>query len=104
MLATAAKRSDRPKRQLFIDSRTEEDSLLPAQLQPLILLAPIGRRLLGGELAQTNVRKVCECRYPRRTLSVVLGTRLRSGVRRYCPIAMDRDEILAQPTTRNLGG
>lgn len=32
MLATAAKRFDRPKRQLFIDLRTEGDSPLPAQI------------------------------------------------------------------------
>ena len=31
MLAVAVKRSDRPKRQLFIYPRTEADSLLPAQ-------------------------------------------------------------------------
>ena len=30
-LAATAKRSDRPKRELFIDPRTEADSLLPAQ-------------------------------------------------------------------------
>ena len=31
LLAATAKRSDRPKRELFIDPRTEADSLLPAQ-------------------------------------------------------------------------
>lgn len=31
MLVEAAERSDRPKRQLFINPRTEGDSLLPAQ-------------------------------------------------------------------------
>jgi len=33
MLAVTAKRSDRPKRQLFIDLRTEADSPLPAQFR-----------------------------------------------------------------------
>lgn len=35
LLATAAKRSDRHKRQLFIDPRTEAVSLLPAHYRKL---------------------------------------------------------------------
>jgi hypothetical protein len=40
LLAATAKRSDRPKRQLFIDPRTEADSQLPAQNKPGIEAHP----------------------------------------------------------------
>jgi len=42
--STAAKRSDWPKRQLFIDSRTEADSPQPAQFLPLIALTRAGEQ------------------------------------------------------------
>lgn len=38
MLAAEAKRSDLPKQQLFIDSRTKTDSPLPAQNLPRHLI------------------------------------------------------------------
>ena len=34
LLAATANRSDRPKRQLFIDLRSEADNLLPGQMLP----------------------------------------------------------------------
>ena len=40
VLVKATKRSERPKRQLFIYTRTEADSPLSAQLQPLTETAP----------------------------------------------------------------
>lgn len=34
LLTAIANRSDRPKRQLFIDPRSEADNMLPAQFLP----------------------------------------------------------------------
>ena len=53
MLSGTAKRSYRPKRQLFINPRTEADSPLPAQLHPLRFAPPTASTGQGADHALT---------------------------------------------------